>query len=1811
MNRIYNIIWSKAKERWIVVSEKVKGNGKVPSSPLRSIAFLAAMFASSGQAYALDPGSLPAGAQITSGTGSIAISGNRMTVNQSSQKMIANWQSFNIGENASVRFNQPNSSAVALNRISDQNPSQIMGSLSANGLVFLLNQAGIIFGKNAMVNVGGLVASSLNMLDSDFLAGKYKFTNGGSAGPILNQGAINVTDGHVFAFIAPKVTNKGSITANSGNVLLAAGDQVLLDFNGDGLITYTVDQGTIDALVENKGLIKADGGLVVMTAKAAAALQMATVSNSGIIEAHTFQNKGGRIMLISDMENGQTTVSGTLDASAPNEGNGGFIETSGKELSVIDGTTITTLAPFGNAGTWLIDPVDFTVSAGVGALTSSGIGGQTLTNSLSTTDVIIATDPNLLIGENGDIFVNSAVNISSHTLSLLADGAVIINASISGNGGQLVLQSGTNGAANKPVIINSSILLGGGNLKITSTGGVQSNAEIQAVGLLELYGTGAFNLTGNASDFDKFTALVDGSINLYEDTDYLHIQPEGVTATGNVTLRAKEQLYVDGPISITGPGNLVLEISENSFNPPGNNFIITTSPITLNSGSVSFVSETGTGAYTIGSSITASAGGITFDQPVLLSGNPLISCNGLLTFNSTLTPSNFSDTILEANDFLFNGSVTGNNTQQITLMPYNVSGNMTIGTGENIDLSNISNFTSLTFGRTNGTGTVTLSGPTPKTPYTFTSSIILRSGGSGGSVVIDNPISTTGAHVTFNAGGALSINQSVETQTGAISLVGDVITIADKVFSSSGGAITISANTLTFSGTATLSSAGSLIITPKTTGTTIGIAGGSGTLALPASYFSSNFVDGFSDITIGNATTNNITIGGDITLNDNFSLISAGTITINGALTATGNNTIALNGSGTVNEGASGSLVADKLVLLGGNVTLDKTGNKVTTLAAIGVDNLTYLNSDVLNIGTAGGIAGINANGTVNVATVTGNLTILQPIATTNASLSAVTLNAGSNTAVKTSAGGDIIISGASITVGSGGLAKLYTGSISGSIGLTSLIGSGSSQFRYASDESTTNYSLALSAGTYAIYREQPLLTVTPGSNTITYGDTTPGLAGSFGSYANGDTSPGTVTGTATWTINGSAPSASYTAGSYDVSYSSGWGSSLGYGFTDNVSSINELAVNPKTVTLSATKIYDGTTSLAGAVTIVTGVGSETLTYSNAFASDTNAATANKSISTITLADGSGLASNYQLPTLSSATAPVTIIPKTVTLSATKIYDGTTSLAGAVTIVTGVGSETLTYSNAFASDTNAATANKSISTITLADGSGLASNYELPTLSSATAPVTIIPKTVTLSATKIYDGTTSLAGAVTIMTGVGSETLTYSNAVASDTNVATANKSISTIMLADGSGLASNYQLPTLSSATAPLNITPKTVTLSATKIYDGTASLAGAVTIVTGVGSETLTYSNAVASDANVATANKSISTIMLADGSGLASNYELPTLSSATAPLTITPKTVTLSATKIYDGTSSLAGAVTIVTGVGGETLTYTNALASNTNVDTANNSISTITLADGTGLASNYELPTLSSATAPVTIITDQTSLYSLANIVSSSVVSSIQSASTSTTISGTGNSSSPTSSPVITSEAGESSSTISNPVTTSETGENSSAISSSATTSETGENSSATTTVAGESSSATTTVAGESSSAASSSAATNAETAANTGSKEGSNAAATRAQMDAGSMRPGLASAMPGSAFNFGTIAQITENTFATSSLAEFVSSPDQLSLSNGTPVFGKQRFNAASKKTRRSDAPPDPVAFGTLGTLGYLTVYLFAMFNKNR
>ena len=80
--------------------------------------------------------------------------------------------------------------------------------MTANGQVFLVNPSGVLFGRTAQVDVGGLVATSLNISDSNFLAGRYTFASSGAAGPVINEGTLRATDGGYIALLAPEVRNQ-------------------------------------------------------------------------------------------------------------------------------------------------------------------------------------------------------------------------------------------------------------------------------------------------------------------------------------------------------------------------------------------------------------------------------------------------------------------------------------------------------------------------------------------------------------------------------------------------------------------------------------------------------------------------------------------------------------------------------------------------------------------------------------------------------------------------------------------------------------------------------------------------------------------------------------------------------------------------------------------------------------------------------------------------------------------------------------------------------------------------------------------------------------------------------------------------------------------------------------------------------------------------------------------------------------------------------------------------------------------------------------------------------------------------------------------------------------------------------------------------------------------------------------------------------------------------------------------------------------------------------------------------------------------
>src|SRR4051812_18521409 len=184
----------------------------------------------------------PTGGTVVAGDGTIHHSGNTTTISQQSQNLAINWLGFGIAPAETVQFIQPSSSAVALNRVTGNEASQIYGHLVANGQVFLINPNGVLFGSSAQVNVGSLVASTLNITDADFLARNYKFKgnadSSGTAAPagIINQGTL-IADGGTVALLGGHVSNVGTIRAQLGSVALAAGGAMTLDFQGNKLLS--------------------------------------------------------------------------------------------------------------------------------------------------------------------------------------------------------------------------------------------------------------------------------------------------------------------------------------------------------------------------------------------------------------------------------------------------------------------------------------------------------------------------------------------------------------------------------------------------------------------------------------------------------------------------------------------------------------------------------------------------------------------------------------------------------------------------------------------------------------------------------------------------------------------------------------------------------------------------------------------------------------------------------------------------------------------------------------------------------------------------------------------------------------------------------------------------------------------------------------------------------------------------------------------------------------------------------------------------------------------------------------------------------------------------------------------------------------------------------------------------------------------------------------------------------------------------------------------------------------------------------------
>ena len=917
-----------------------------------------------------------------------------------------------------------------------------------------------------------------------------------------------------------------------------------------------------------------------------------------------------------------------------------------------------------------------------------------------------------------------------------------------------------------------------------------------------------------------------------------------------------------------------------------------------------------------------SAGDLTVNKDINLVGNIYLQASGAISnvAGATLSGTNISldnskGSIEAGTGAITKGIGTGSSTANGVDIRANItaSGNLNLNgssssaAGLGIYLNAISSLSA--GGNINATGTSANSiGAQFQGTVTAAGDINLEgysSGNASQGLIVQNAVQSNNGNITVTG----------QTKSTDVSKLAVAITVNDLNYGSlQAKAININANTLLINNSPSpgsfvnAGSTGTVNIKTLTAGNEILIGGAdvaSGTLSSQKLGIDSNELNLITaaNLVIGDtSSTGKITVSNAITTNattGNLTLQTAGNIVVDKALMmATGKN-LTLNGAGANSAiSQNAAITATGLELLGdyASYNLTNIGNQVTTLAA-NTKSINYLNSSALILGVVNTI-GITATGDVSIATQTGDLTIAENVEISATSATALILNAGKSASVGAAVGTD---TSGNIKVNAGKTVSVGTNGIAqlmtGSItaDTTAAALASAGHFRYNSDETSTNYNKALGSGVNVIYREKPTLNVNVNNVTKTYD----GMA--------------------------------YTGGN-------GFSESMPSGLKNNDSLANS----------TATAQFGGDAQ-------------------NAKDADTYILSASESVAG---KSALGYAVNYNHGSL-------LIDKKEVVLSASRDYNGSKSLNNVV-IDTGVTvngvKETLTYANALAKykDVNDANSDNQgnanyVDSIRLQDAAdssgGLAANYKFTNANSANNSVTINAKEVALSATKIYDGNTNLTGnQLSIETGIGTETLTYSNASINSKDVKdNASNYLKAVTLENGTGKASNYSFSAARSDNNLVNIDQAALTLTAnsdnSKIYNGTEQTVSGFTITSGSlqGSDTIAVLDSISAVGKGTDADSYKTTV---DDSHYSNgNYAI---SKFDGTLKIAQKQVKLTGAKTYDGNTNLTGnQLSIETGIGTETLTYSNASINSKDVkDNASNYIKAVTLQNGTGKASNYK-------------------------------------------------------------------------------------------------------------------------------------------------------------------------------------------------------------------------------------------------------------
>lgn len=306
----------------ILVREQSIGARRLAAALLTSTALCGSLHAQNAAI------ALPDGGRFVAGQGEIGTpQDNKLTITQSSDRAVIDWQTFSIGQGGTVDFQ--NGSGATLNRIIGGDLTRIMGTLRATGSVYLVNPQGVVVGEAGLITTGGsFVASTLNIGNDAFMKGgvlRFKADDGAADVEVRNLGRITATGGDVL-LISRSVKNESAVTAPKGAVGLAAGAEVLIRESGDGqqgLVRVAgasgdvINLGTLDAV---QAELRAAGGNVFALAG----------NNGELVRATGVEVRGGRVWLTAPA--GTVTINTEVSARDA-DGSGGAVEVEAQKIT--------------------------------------------------------------------------------------------------------------------------------------------------------------------------------------------------------------------------------------------------------------------------------------------------------------------------------------------------------------------------------------------------------------------------------------------------------------------------------------------------------------------------------------------------------------------------------------------------------------------------------------------------------------------------------------------------------------------------------------------------------------------------------------------------------------------------------------------------------------------------------------------------------------------------------------------------------------------------------------------------------------------------------------------------------------------------------------------------------------------------------------------------------------------------------------------------------------------------------------------------------------------------------------------------------------------------------------------------------------------------------------------------------------------------------------------------------------------------------------------------------------------------------------